>query len=138
MALTASANDSITNDIIGTLQISNCVFLKQSFNRPNLHYEVREKKKKADLFKEIAEFIGTQHASQTGIIYCFERKECEEVAQALKNGFGLKTQPYHAGMSSSEKKVAQDKWQRGQAEIIVSTVSVNISAHFLNLHHDSR
>ncbi len=42
MALTATANDEIKNDVMDRLKIRGCLFLEQSFNRPNLHYEVRQ------------------------------------------------------------------------------------------------
>ena len=125
MALTATANESVIKNIIERLGISNCVLLRQSFNRPNLYYEVREKKKKTTLIGEIAEFIGTRHANQTGIVYCFSRNECEEVAQVLRDQHGFKAQHYHAGMQSAERRVAQEQWKSGEANIIVPTVSVS-------------
>jgi superfamily II DNA helicase RecQ len=138
MALTATANESVINDIIQRLNIPDCIFLKQSFNRPSLHYEVREKKKKLILIKEIAEFIGTRHANETGIVYCFSRKECEEVAQALRDRHGLKAQHYHAKMTSTQKKLVQQQWQSGGAHVIVCTVSVTVSIVQLKAHQDFR
>jgi superfamily II DNA helicase RecQ len=126
MALTATANESVIKNIIDRLSIPNCVFLKQSFNRPNLHYDVREKKKNTVL-KEIAAFIKSRHANETGIIYCFARAHCEQVAQSLKDDFGLRAEYYHAGMPQVEKKKTQDQWQSGEAQIIVSTVSDMLS-----------
>jgi len=121
MALTATANESVIKNIIDRLGISNCLFLKQSFNRPNLHYDVREKKK-GTVLKEIATFIKSRHPNETGIIYCFARAHCEQVAQALREDFQLRAEHYHAGMPQAEKKKTQDGWQSGAAQIIVSTV----------------
>jgi bloom syndrome protein len=125
MALTATANESVINNIIERLNIPDCVLLRSSFNRPNLQYEVREKKKKTALIEEIADFIATRHANQTGIVYCFSRNDCEEVAQALRDKYRLKAQHYHAGMQPTERKMAQDKWKSGEANIIVPTVGAN-------------
>jgi bloom syndrome protein len=138
MALTATANESVINDVMERLDIPNCISLQQSFNRPNLYYEVREKKKKVMLIKEIAEFIGTRHANQTGIVYCLSRKECEEVAQALRDEHGLKAQHYHAGMTQAAKKLAQEQWQGGAADIIVSTVSAAASIDVREAHEGFR
>jgi bloom syndrome protein len=121
MALTATANESVIKNIIDRLSIPNCIFLNQSFNRPNLHYDVREKKK-GTVLKEIAAFINSRHPNETGIIYCFARAHCEQVAQSLREDFGLRAEHYHAGMPQAEKKKAQDMWQSGEAQIIVSTV----------------
>ena len=125
MALTATANESVIKNIIDRLSIPNCVFLKQSFNRPNLHYDVREKKN--TVLKEIAAFIKSGHANEMGIIYCFARAHCERVAQSLRDDFGLRAKYYHAGMPQTEKKKAQDQWQSGEAQIIVSTVGDMLS-----------
>jgi len=122
MALTATANETVAKNIIDRLNIPKCLQLKQSFNRPNLHYDVREKKKKT-VIKEIASFIKSRHANETGIIYCFARTHCEQVAQELRNDFGLKAEHYHAKMTQPEKRMTQEHWQSGKAQIIVSTVS---------------
>ena len=122
MALTATANKAHIAKIIDRLSIPNCIFLKQSFNRANLHYDVREKKK-TTVLGDIAFFVQSRHANETGIIYCLSRNECERVAQALRIEYGLKTQHYHAKMASAEKKMAQEQWQSGKVNIIVSTVS---------------
>ena len=125
MALTTTANELVIKNIIDRLSIPNCVFLKQSFNWPNLHYDVREKKN--TILKEIAAFIKSRHANETGIIYCFARAHCEQVAQSLRDDFGLRAEYYHAGMPQTEKKKAQDQWQSGEAQIIVSTVGDMLS-----------
>lgn len=121
MALTATANGNDVKNIIDRLNIPQCLQLKLSFNRPNLHYDVREKKK-STVIKEIASFIKSRHANETGIIYCFARAHCEQVAQMLRDDYGLKAEYYHAKMTQAEKKSTQEHWQSGEAQIIVSTV----------------
>jgi superfamily II DNA helicase RecQ len=49
MALTATAQNKVQDDIIRQLRIAGCAVLKQSFNRPNLHYEIRPKDRNSDL-----------------------------------------------------------------------------------------
>jgi superfamily II DNA helicase RecQ len=132
MALTATANKSVIRNIIDRLSIPNCVFLKQSFNRPNLQYDVREKKK-GTLLKEIVAFINSRHANMSGIIYCLSRKDCEGVAQSLKN-YGLKALHYHGGMTTDKKTIAQEQWHSGAVNVIVSTVSCSMLNY---LPHDS-
>ena len=79
------------------------------------------------VLKEIAAFIKSQHANEMGIIYCFVRAHCEQVAQSLRDNFDLRAEYYHAGMPQTEKKKAQDQWQSGEAQIIVSTVGDMLS-----------
>ncbi|KAF5878430.1 putative family helicase protein [Botrytis fragariae] len=43
IALTATATERVKKDVIHNLGMQNCEQLKQSFNRPNIYYEVRRK-----------------------------------------------------------------------------------------------
>jgi bloom syndrome protein len=120
MALTATAQDKVQDDIIRSLGIEGCEKLKQSFNRPNLNYEVRPKKK--ELLKEIVSFISTQGPNASGIIYCSSRDKCEEVAKQLRDKENIRAWHYHAGMSKADRRKMQEGWQDHQFEIIVATV----------------
>jgi superfamily II DNA helicase RecQ len=103
--------------------------LTSSFNRRNLYYEVRPKRPKF-IVSDIADFIKSQHAGQTGIIYCLSRIKCEEVAKELRDTYGLKARHFHAGMSAIEKEIHMSAWQDGTVEIIVATVSATVSQGF--------
>ena len=60
-----------------------------SFNRSNQQYEVRSKKGKGVL-DEIIQMIKKGWPKKSGIVYCFSRKECEDVAAKLReNGNNL-------------------------------------------------
>jgi bloom syndrome protein len=126
MALTATANQKVIKDIIAQLSIDSCTLLKQSFNRPNLHYQVLPKRKM--LLDDIAAFIRT-HKGETGIIYCLSRNKCEEVAKSLRDKYAIRAAHYHAQMSTEEKYSAQNAWQEGSCQIIVATVLFNQPSH---------
>ncbi|KAF8840992.1 ATP-dependent DNA helicase [Paxillus ammoniavirescens] len=124
MALTGSANKDAIEDIKRNLAMQNPICLAQSFNRPNLHYEVRKKPaQKKNLVQAIAGFIKSQHSADTGIIYCLSRAESEEMAQKLREDFGLEARHYHAGINNEERKNNQDDWMAGRCKIIVATVA---------------
>ena len=120
MALTATANKPVIKNIIDRLGMKNHVFLQGSFNRPNLHYDIRPKTR--GIINDIASFIRTRHPNQTGIIYCFSRQNCEDVAKALRDSHGILAEHYHAKMLKAEKEQAQAAWQSGEVKVIVSTV----------------
>lgn len=69
-------------DIINVLNIPRCIRLKSSFNRANLHYEIREKTKSVNA--DIHAFIRTYAPGQSGVIYCTSRAACEEIAATLQ------------------------------------------------------
>src|ERR1700744_4162843 len=104
MALTATANEAVINDVIEQLSIRSCVMLTQSFNRPNLYYEVRPKTR--NLMKEIADIIHL-YRGQSGIIYCLSRNKSETVAKELREKHGISARHYHAQMSVADKDKAQ-------------------------------
>jgi bloom syndrome protein len=121
MALTATAPNKVQDDIVRTLGIHNCQVLKQSFNRPNLHYEVRPKLKK--VMFDIAAFIKTQEQGASGIIYCSSREKCEVLAKQLREEHGVIAWHYHAGMTKGDRRKVQEGWQDHKFPVIVATVS---------------
>lgn len=137
MALTATANDVVKNDIVHRLGIQGCVMLTSSFNRPNLFYDVRPKTKQ--VVADIAAFIKSSHPSETGIIYCLSRAKCEEVAQELRSAYSLKAKHFHAGMTAADREHVQREWQRGDFRIVVATIAFGMGIDKANvrfvIHH---
>lgn len=136
MALTATAQNKVQDDIIRTLGIQGCKVLKQSFNRPNLHYEVRPKKR--GVIEDMVAFINTQgkisvedvdrpgqqkEVGVSGIIYCSSRNKCEDIAKVLRDEHNLGAWHYHAGMSKNDRRKTQEGWQEHKFPVIVATVS---------------
>ncbi|KAJ5168744.1 Bloom syndrome protein [Penicillium canariense] len=123
MALTATATENVKVDVIHNLKMSGCEVFLQSFNRPNLTYEVRPKGKNDEVLASIAETIINSYRNQCGIVYCLSRKTCEKVAEDLRKKYRLKAQHYHAGMKSDEKAKVQNLWQKGSCHVIVATIA---------------
>ncbi|CAE6433586.1 unnamed protein product [Rhizoctonia solani] len=121
MALTATANAKVRQDVITKLGITNCVELVQSFNRPNLHYEVRKKGK--GVVTDIATYIRAHHHEQSGVIYCLSRAKCEDVARELREKGGISARHYHAAMATSDKSETQAAWISGECSVIVATIA---------------
>ncbi|ORX34249.1 hypothetical protein BD324DRAFT_605080 [Kockovaella imperatae] len=121
MALTATAQDKVQDDIIRSLGIKGCHKITTSFNRRNLHYEVRPKAK--GVIDNMVAFIGTQGAKSSGIIYCSSRDKCENLAKNLRDNHGLGANHYHAGMSKGDRRKIQEGWQEHEFEIIVATIA---------------
>jgi hypothetical protein len=122
MALTATAKRNVVDDIVHRLKMQDPVILKESFNRSNLHYDVRPKPK--NVLEEIAAFIKSRYPNKCGIIYALSRNSCEEIAKDLREKHGLKAKHYHAKMNSQDKRTTQTDWKSGRCDIIVATVRV--------------
>jgi superfamily II DNA helicase RecQ len=125
MALTATANKPVVDDIVKRLGMQNCLKLTQSFNRHNLNYNVRPKPGK--LLDAIATYIKSNHSGKSGVIYCLSRNSCEELAKNLREKYNISAKHYHAKMSAPDKATTQAEWQSGQCNIIVATVSKSLS-----------
>ena len=123
IALTATATENVKVDVMHNLGMDKCEIFTQSFNRPNLQYEVRSKGKGKDVLQSMSETINTFYKKQTGIIYCLSKKNCEDIASKLRTDYGIKAHHYHAGMEPEEKMLVQKKWQDGQYNVIVATIA---------------
>ncbi|CAO2656291.1 Nn.00g050940.m01.CDS01 [Neocucurbitaria sp. VM-36] len=120
IALTATATQLVRTDVVANLGIQGCHQFSQSFNRPNLSYEVLPKSK--SIVSNIADLIRERYTGKSGIIYCLSRKNCEQVAQKLSD-LGIRAFHYHAGMESAERSEVQRKWQSNEYHVIVATIA---------------
>lgn len=118
IALTATATPKVQSDIIKNLGMTDATVFKSSFNRPNLHYEIRDK---SDPKREIIKYI-KQNPGKSGIIYCLSRKKVEELAELL-NINGIKALPYHAGLDAKTRSENQDKFLMEEVDVIVATIA---------------
>ena len=139
MALTATATENVKVDVMHNLQMTGCKPFSQSFNRPNLYYEVLPKRKAGETLESIAALIKGKYRNQSGIIYCLARATCERIAKELKDNYGIRAHHYHAGMESPEKKDVQKKWQKDTYQVIVATIAFGMGIDKSNvrfvIHH---
>ena len=134
MALTATADTTTQADIAHQLQLQEPLVLKNSFDRPNIRYNVLPKYKP---FDQILRYIKQQDGS--GIIYCNSRRKVDDLSQNLHRN-GLKVAGYHAGMESSERERVQRLFQTDGIDIVVATVAFGMGINKSNvryvIHHD--
>ncbi|PTB42992.1 hypothetical protein M441DRAFT_25099 [Trichoderma asperellum CBS 433.97] len=122
MALTATATQNVIVDIKHNLGMINCQVFSQSFNRPNLYYEVRPKSSNPVATQQIASLINSKYRNVTGIVYTISRKQAEDVAEKLSD-HGIAARHYHAAITPAEKVEVQTAWQRGQIKVVVATIA---------------
>lgn len=124
LALTATATKKVQTDLMEMLHISRCVKFVSTVNRPNLYYMVREKSSVGKVvIDEIANFIqGSYQNNESGIVYCFSRKECEQVAKELRDR-GISADYYHADMDVNAREKVHLRWSNGKLQVIVGTVA---------------
>ena len=123
VALTATADDLTRQDMLGHLQLETAQRFVSSFDRPNIRYQLVEKK---DGMTQLLRFIRSEHVgpqgSDAGIVYCQSRRRVEEVAAQLCEA-GLDALPYHAGLDPQTRQRHQDRFLRDEGVIMVATVA---------------
>jgi ATP-dependent DNA helicase RecQ len=119
LALTATATPKVQIDIQKNLNLEDAQIFKSSFNRKNLFYEIRAKKK--DIDKQIIKYIKSNHG-KAGIIYCLSRKRVEEVSELLTVN-NIKSLPYHAGLDGPVRMANQEAFLNEEVEVMVATIA---------------
>uniref|UniRef100_A0A0E0BMJ0 DNA 3'-5' helicase n=1 Tax=Oryza glumipatula TaxID=40148 RepID=A0A0E0BMJ0_9ORYZ len=124
IALTATATSKVQIDLIEMLHIPRCVKFVSTINRPNLFYKVFEKSPVGKVvIDEIANFISESYPNnESGIVYCFSRKECEQVAKELSER-GILADYYHADMDVISREKVHMRWSKSKLQVIVGTVA---------------
>lgn len=124
LCLTATATLKVKEDIVKRLGIQeNVVYFQSSFNRPNLVYEIRDKKQLKSVNDDLVQMLRTRFRNKSGIVYCISRKECETLAEKLRRNYGIKCDFYHAELSQSKRKEIQARWMRDEIQVIIATIA---------------
>lgn len=118
VALTATADRATQEDIRLQLQLKDPVTYLSSFERPNIHMEVRAGIQRIE---QIREFV-KQREGQPGIIYCLARKTTESIAETLKK-YGYKAAAYHAEIDNVTRKRVQEDFQFDRLQIVCATIA---------------
>lgn len=115
LALTASATDIVSTDIMHHLGFKTPNIIRTSFARPNLSYVVRNVEDKLEHTLRIV-----RNVEGSGIIYVRTREGCEQLCEQLR-AEGESANFYHAGLPSMERSLRQDDWVTGKVRIMVAT-----------------
>lgn len=115
IALTGSANERVTKDIIENLALENPRIFKKSFFRENLGYHVTKTEDKLYKIQQIL----TKN-KQSSIIYVRNRRSCIEISEQLQK-LGFSATYYHGGLASKEKEKNMTLWMENKVQVIVAT-----------------
>ncbi len=135
LALTATATTRVRQDIRTTLKFSTTNEFVASFNRENLYIEVVPKREPVAQTIKVLE----RHKDQSGIIYCFSRKQVDDLAAYLLSK-GYSVRPYHAGLEDAARRRNQEDFIRDDVQIIVATIAFGMGINKPNvrfvIHYD--
>jgi len=118
LALTATATEKVRTDIMQNLGMKNPAVFISSFNRPNIYLEVQPKR---NALNQVIKCI-KKHSGESGIIYCYSRKQVDELTQTLDK-LGYSVLNYHAGLTDQQRAKNQDLFIKDEVQIIVATIA---------------
>ncbi len=118
LALTATATESVREDLIRILKLDDPLVIVASPHRANLGFEVIECGSTARL-RALTRLV--LRLRRPGIVYCSTTKDVDAVKGALR-ALGVPAHRYHGGMKGSERKEEQDLFmKRGRRLVMVAT-----------------
>ncbi|XP_072932251.1 ATP-dependent DNA helicase Q1-like [Epargyreus clarus] len=139
LGLTATATSHVLTDVQKILNISGCLLIKSTFNRPNLFYQILEKPSSKDECLNILEsLLKHRYKNESGIIYTYSIKDSQDITEGLRKR-GLKVGCYHAEMEADMKSKMHTKWHEGYYQAIVATLAFGMGIDKPNvrfvIHH---
>lgn len=115
IALTASANERVKQDIIEQLHLRDVQIFTKSFQRDEIAYITHHTEAIDETLYQI--FSKT---TESGIIYVRNRKKTVELANNL-TAYGISAAAFHGGLSYRDKKNVLQNWLDNEIQIIVAT-----------------
>lgn len=115
IALTASANKRVQQDIIDSLLLKDPQVFQKSFLRNEIYYGVYQQENTEELMLQIL-----KKASSPAIIYVKSRKATIEVAGNLKS-YGISADFFHGGLDFKTKKQKLNNWIDETTLVMVAT-----------------
>ena len=118
LALTATATESVVDDIIRLLAIPRAGVIGTDLFRPNLHYRVEHFSRAEDKLARTVELA--RESEGVGLVYAATIKAAEALHEAL-DAAGEPAGLYHGRLSATRRHAAQDGFMNGDARVMVAT-----------------
>jgi ATP-dependent DNA helicase RecQ len=119
IALTATATPQTHREISARLGLDDAEHFVADFDRPNIQYRIEPK---TAAFQQLLKFIRTEHAGDSGIVYCLSRNSVEKTAEQLV-AQGISALPYHAGLDVRVRQRNQSRFLREDGIVMVATIA---------------
>jgi len=118
IALTATADKLVRQDIVERLTVRNAALFVSSFNRPNIFYKIEQKR---NSYGRLLEYLESRR-DESGIVYCLSRNSAESLAADLRDE-GFDALAYHAGLEKETRDKNQSLFLKDEVKIIVATIA---------------
>ncbi|HIT74026.1 MAG TPA: RecQ family ATP-dependent DNA helicase, partial [Candidatus Avipropionibacterium avicola] len=119
IALTATATEATRAEIAERLDLTGARHFVASFDRPNIQYRIVGKDSPRS---QLLSLLRTEHAGDSGIVYCLSRNSVEQTAEFLVQQ-GIRALPYHAGLDAATRAEHQAVFLREESVVMVATIA---------------
>lgn len=132
IALTATADTNTREEICEKLLNQPQRFVA-SFDRPNIRYRVEEKPKSREAALQLlVDFIRSEHAGESGIVYCMSRDGTVKAAEYLCSQ-GINASFYHAGLEASVRQQRQRDFLAQDSYVMCATIAFGMGINKPNV-----
>jgi ATP-dependent DNA helicase RecQ len=118
IALTATADLQVREDIARQLNLKDYQQYTSSFNRENIFYKMSPKRNSYSQIKEVLSL----HKEECGIIYCPTVKKVESLCIKLRSE-GFNVIQYHGQMNNQDRKANLQRFEQEDDVIVVATIA---------------
>ena len=118
MALTATATERVQDDIVQQLRLGDWSRFVSGFDRSNLTYRVQARQRAWESLVDLLD----ERRGESAIVYCFSRKETEDVATEL-TAAGHPAVAYHAGLDADVRRWTQEQFIDGKVPVVAATIA---------------
>ncbi|GLY70143.1 DNA helicase RecQ [Amycolatopsis taiwanensis] len=119
IALTATATSRTRTEIAQRLNLGEARHFVASFDRPNIQYRIVPKNSPT---RQLLDLLRTEHAGDSGIVYCLTRSSVDKTAEFLVQN-GIAAVPYHAGLDAATRAANQARFLREEGLVVVATIA---------------
>jgi ATP-dependent DNA helicase Q1 len=74
------------------------------------------------VIEDIVSWIKDNYPDQSGIVYCFSKKEAANLSAELSD-YGIDSAYYHADVDATEREAIHNAWSKGEVQVIVATIA---------------
>lgn len=118
-AFTATATETVKEDIACVLGLERPEVLVTGFDRKNLYFTVEALRGQRQKDAYVTGYV-KEHPDESGIIYCATRKNVESVHAMLLEA-GIPAARYHAGLTPEERRQNQEDFTYDRKPVMAAT-----------------
>jgi len=133
LALTATADQRVREDIIAKLKMAHCREHIYSVDRQNIALKVESVQGVLEKQKRLIELVDTLEGP--GIIYFSVREGTEEGADSIRKQTGVRVAAYHGGMDNEERRLIQNQFLNDEIDVVCCTNAFGMGVDKSNVRY---